>query len=162
MPENKHTDILCFKQEKQCIAMVDLLYLFHSFNKYLIALDNIIIKCQRLIIVPPELAYGKKGIQEIPPNATIEVNCHLFPSHLQTLSCSLSVVSPGSVLPSLHLFFFMLSLFNSWMLSYYPSSRVRSGKGDRPVLTGIHLFFSNCHYNVSLLLYRTPVKIVEG
>jgi FKBP-type peptidyl-prolyl cis-trans isomerase len=29
---------------------------------------------QRLIIVPPELAYGKKGVQEIPPNATIEVN----------------------------------------------------------------------------------------
>uniref|UniRef100_A0A0E0HXN2 peptidylprolyl isomerase n=1 Tax=Oryza nivara TaxID=4536 RepID=A0A0E0HXN2_ORYNI len=27
---------------------------------------------QRLIIVPPELAYGKKGVQEIPPNATIE------------------------------------------------------------------------------------------
>ncbi|KAA3465006.1 peptidyl-prolyl cis-trans isomerase FKBP16-4, chloroplastic-like [Gossypium australe] len=28
---------------------------------------------QRLLIVPPELAYGKKGVQEIPPNATIEV-----------------------------------------------------------------------------------------
>uniref|UniRef100_A0A0D9WWD3 peptidylprolyl isomerase n=1 Tax=Leersia perrieri TaxID=77586 RepID=A0A0D9WWD3_9ORYZ len=28
---------------------------------------------QRLIIVPPELAYGKKGVQEIPPNATIEM-----------------------------------------------------------------------------------------
>lgn len=28
---------------------------------------------QRLVIVPPELAYGKKGVQEIPPNATIEV-----------------------------------------------------------------------------------------
>ncbi|MBA0643023.1 hypothetical protein Goklo_027345, partial [Gossypium klotzschianum] len=26
---------------------------------------------QRLLIVPPELAYGKKGVQEIPPNATI-------------------------------------------------------------------------------------------
>jgi hypothetical protein len=25
------------------------------------------------VIVPPELAYGKKGVQEIPPNATIEV-----------------------------------------------------------------------------------------
>ncbi|VAI18962.1 unnamed protein product [Triticum turgidum subsp. durum] len=32
---------------------------------------------QRLVIVPPELAYGKKGVQEIPPNATIEVNSHL-------------------------------------------------------------------------------------
>ncbi|XP_068653458.1 peptidyl-prolyl cis-trans isomerase FKBP16-4, chloroplastic isoform X2 [Aristolochia californica] len=28
---------------------------------------------QRLLIVPPELAYGSKGVQEIPPNATIEV-----------------------------------------------------------------------------------------
>ncbi|KAJ8421924.1 hypothetical protein Cgig2_025979 [Carnegiea gigantea] len=28
---------------------------------------------QRLLIVPPELAYGEKGVQEIPPNATIEV-----------------------------------------------------------------------------------------
>ncbi|CAN7010268.1 unnamed protein product [Brassica rapa subsp. trilocularis] len=27
---------------------------------------------RRLVIVPPELAYGKKGVQEIPPNATIE------------------------------------------------------------------------------------------
>ncbi|KAK3001544.1 hypothetical protein RJ639_021296 [Escallonia herrerae] len=27
---------------------------------------------QRLVIVPPELAYGSKGVQEIPPNATIE------------------------------------------------------------------------------------------
>ncbi|XWS66777.1 hypothetical protein CRYUN_Cryun05aG0229800 [Craigia yunnanensis] len=33
---------------------------------------------QRLLIAPPELAYGKKGVQEIPPNATIEVNNHLF------------------------------------------------------------------------------------
>lgn len=28
---------------------------------------------QRLLIVPPKLAYGSKGVQEIPPNATIEV-----------------------------------------------------------------------------------------
>ncbi|XP_062007015.1 peptidyl-prolyl cis-trans isomerase FKBP16-4, chloroplastic-like [Rosa rugosa] len=27
---------------------------------------------RRLLIVPPELAYGSKGVQEIPPNATIE------------------------------------------------------------------------------------------
>jgi len=27
-----------------------------------------------LLIVPPELAYGSRGVQEIPPNATIEVN----------------------------------------------------------------------------------------
>jgi FKBP-type peptidyl-prolyl cis-trans isomerase len=33
--------------------------------------------------VPPELAYGKKGVQEIPPNATIEVNCIFFTCHLQ-------------------------------------------------------------------------------
>lgn len=28
---------------------------------------------QRMLILPPELAYGDKGVQEIPPNATIEV-----------------------------------------------------------------------------------------
>ncbi|XP_054794766.1 peptidyl-prolyl cis-trans isomerase FKBP16-4, chloroplastic-like isoform X2 [Prosopis cineraria] len=28
---------------------------------------------QRLLIVPPELAYGSRGVQEIPPNATIEL-----------------------------------------------------------------------------------------
>jgi hypothetical protein len=33
---------------------------------------------QRLLIVPPELAYGSKGVQEIPPNATIEVTCFYF------------------------------------------------------------------------------------
>ncbi|KAL5976594.1 hypothetical protein ACLOJK_020927 [Asimina triloba] len=30
---------------------------------------------QRLLIVPPQLAYGSKGVQEIPPNATIEDWC---------------------------------------------------------------------------------------
>lgn len=34
---------------------------------------NIVLSLQRLLIVPPELAYGSKGVQEIPPNATIEV-----------------------------------------------------------------------------------------
>ncbi|KAF3654098.1 hypothetical protein BC332_22814 [Capsicum chinense] len=33
---------------------------------------------QRLLIVPPELAYGKKGVQEIPPNATIEMDIELL------------------------------------------------------------------------------------
>lgn len=33
---------------------------------------------QRLLIVPPELAYGKKGVQEIPPNATIEMDLELL------------------------------------------------------------------------------------
>ncbi|KAK5841601.1 hypothetical protein PVK06_003922 [Gossypium arboreum] len=33
---------------------------------------------QRLLIVPPELAYGKKGVQEIPPNATIELDVELL------------------------------------------------------------------------------------
>ncbi|KAH6762268.1 FKBP-like peptidyl-prolyl cis-trans isomerase family protein [Perilla frutescens var. hirtella] len=33
---------------------------------------------QRLVIVPPELAYGNKGVQEIPPNATIELDIELL------------------------------------------------------------------------------------
>ncbi|KAK6140061.1 hypothetical protein DH2020_026196 [Rehmannia glutinosa] len=33
---------------------------------------------QRLLIVPPELAYGNKGVQEIPPNATIELDVELL------------------------------------------------------------------------------------
>jgi len=33
---------------------------------------------QRLLIVPPELAYGKRGIQEIPPNATIQFDVELL------------------------------------------------------------------------------------
>lgn len=33
---------------------------------------------QRLLIVPPELAYGEKGVQEIPPNATIELDVELL------------------------------------------------------------------------------------
>ncbi|XP_020885661.1 peptidyl-prolyl cis-trans isomerase FKBP16-4, chloroplastic isoform X1 [Arabidopsis lyrata subsp. lyrata] len=34
--------------------------------------------CQRLVIIPPELAYGKKGVQEIPLNATIELDIELL------------------------------------------------------------------------------------
>ncbi|KAM7464300.1 hypothetical protein LguiA_032421 [Lonicera macranthoides] len=33
---------------------------------------------QRLLIVPPQLAYGSKGVQEIPPNATIELDIELL------------------------------------------------------------------------------------
>ncbi|BBN14502.1 hypothetical protein MPTK1_6g12290 [Marchantia polymorpha subsp. ruderalis] len=33
---------------------------------------------QRMLILPPELAYGDKGVQEIPPNATIEFNVELL------------------------------------------------------------------------------------
>ncbi|KAJ4744475.1 Peptidylprolyl isomerase [Rhynchospora pubera] len=33
---------------------------------------------QRLLLVPPELAYGSKGVQEIPPNATIELDVELL------------------------------------------------------------------------------------
>eukprot|EP00262_Sarcandra_glabra_P016114 TRINITY_DN512_c0_g1_i1.p1 TRINITY_DN512_c0_g1~~TRINITY_DN512_c0_g1_i1.p1 ORF type:complete len:229 (-),score=39.64 TRINITY_DN512_c0_g1_i1:84-770(-) len=33
---------------------------------------------QRLLIVPPELAYGSQGVQEIPPNATIELDIELL------------------------------------------------------------------------------------
>ncbi|KAI3923731.1 hypothetical protein MKW98_011361 [Papaver atlanticum] len=33
---------------------------------------------QRVVIVPPELAYGSRGVQEIPPNATIELDIELL------------------------------------------------------------------------------------
>ena len=33
---------------------------------------------QRRLIVPPSLAYGDKGIQEIPPNATLEFDVELL------------------------------------------------------------------------------------
>ena len=35
---------------------------------------------QRKLIVPPELAYGKKGIGEVPPDATLEfeVTCGIL------------------------------------------------------------------------------------
>lgn len=33
---------------------------------------------QRLLIVPPSLAYGSKGVQEVPPNATIELDVELL------------------------------------------------------------------------------------
>ena len=41
---------------------------------------------QRLLIVPPELAYGKRGIQEIPPNATIQVSSLLTLKAMHTVS----------------------------------------------------------------------------
>ena len=33
---------------------------------------------QRSIIVPPELGYGKEGLQEIPPNGTFELEIELL------------------------------------------------------------------------------------
>uniref|UniRef100_A0A1D1YS89 peptidylprolyl isomerase n=1 Tax=Anthurium amnicola TaxID=1678845 RepID=A0A1D1YS89_9ARAE len=33
---------------------------------------------QRLLLVPPRLAYGSRGVQEIPPNATIELDVELL------------------------------------------------------------------------------------
>ncbi|KAJ3670136.1 hypothetical protein LUZ60_010460 [Juncus effusus] len=43
-----------------------------------LGVDGMKVGGQRLIIVPPELAYGSKGVQEIPPNATIELDVELL------------------------------------------------------------------------------------
>ncbi|KAL9318943.1 hypothetical protein ACSQ67_015460 [Phaseolus vulgaris] len=49
---------------------------------------------QRLLIVPPELAYGSKGVQEIPPNSTIEVRY----SDLFVKICSCTLNAPIHIL----------------------------------------------------------------
>ncbi|KAK1296959.1 hypothetical protein QJS10_CPB15g01738 [Acorus calamus] len=43
-----------------------------------LGVDGMRVGGQRLLIVPPELAYGSKGVQEIPPNATIELDIELL------------------------------------------------------------------------------------
>uniref|UniRef100_A0A0C9RNQ2 peptidylprolyl isomerase n=1 Tax=Wollemia nobilis TaxID=56998 RepID=A0A0C9RNQ2_9CONI len=47
---------------------------------------------QRLLIVPPELAYGNKGIQEIPPNATLEVDLELLAIKQSPFGTSVKIV----------------------------------------------------------------------
>ncbi|KAG5556752.1 hypothetical protein RHGRI_007125 [Rhododendron griersonianum] len=42
---------------------------------------------QRLLIVPPQLAYGSKGVQEIPPNATIELDVELLAIKQSPFGC---------------------------------------------------------------------------
>ncbi|KAK7345451.1 hypothetical protein VNO77_16055 [Canavalia gladiata] len=47
---------------------------------------------QRLLIVPPELAYGSKGVQEIPPNATIELDIELLAIKQSPFGTSVKIV----------------------------------------------------------------------
>ncbi|CAK7343310.1 unnamed protein product [Dovyalis caffra] len=47
---------------------------------------------QRLLIVPPELAYGSKGVQEIPPNATIELDVELLAIKQSPFGSSVKVI----------------------------------------------------------------------
>ncbi|XP_061337680.1 peptidyl-prolyl cis-trans isomerase FKBP16-4, chloroplastic [Gastrolobium bilobum] len=47
---------------------------------------------QRLLIVPPELAYGRKGVQEIPPNATIELDIELLAIKQSPFGTSVKIV----------------------------------------------------------------------
>lgn len=47
---------------------------------------------QRLLIVPPELAYGKSGVQEIPPNATIEIDVELLSIKTSPFGSSVKLV----------------------------------------------------------------------
>jgi hypothetical protein len=127
---------------------------FILFNKHiwesLIALENIIMELSEVDHRSSWIGVWK---ERCPRNSS---KCN----HWGKLSCShviyricpfFSVVCPGSVLPYLHLFFFTLSLFDSWMLSYYQSSRVHLGKCGWPVVTDVLFFFSNCHYNISFL-----------
>ncbi|XP_078437739.1 peptidyl-prolyl cis-trans isomerase FKBP16-4, chloroplastic-like isoform X1 [Wolffia australiana] len=47
---------------------------------------------QRLLIVPPQLAYGSKGVQEIPPNATIELDVELLSIKQSPFGTSVKIV----------------------------------------------------------------------
>jgi len=47
---------------------------------------------QRLLIVPPELAYGSKGVQEIPPNATIELDVELLSIKQSPFGTSVKII----------------------------------------------------------------------
>lgn len=43
-----------------------------------LAVEGMRVGGQRQVICPPELAYGNKGLQEIPPGATLEINIELL------------------------------------------------------------------------------------
>ncbi|KAL8526209.1 hypothetical protein ACS0TY_015432 [Phlomoides rotata] len=62
-----------FFDENQALLIWEFNY-YNVFAFYI--LSNQIM--QRLLIVPPELAYGSKGVQEIPPNAIIEMDVELI------------------------------------------------------------------------------------
>ncbi|KDP29221.1 hypothetical protein JCGZ_16610 [Jatropha curcas] len=47
---------------------------------------------QRLLIVPPELAYGSKGVQEIPPNAIIELDVELLAIKQNPFGSSVKII----------------------------------------------------------------------
>lgn len=47
---------------------------------------------QRILIVPPELAYGNTGIQEIPPNATLEFDVELISIKQSPFGSSVKIV----------------------------------------------------------------------
>ena len=52
---------------------------------------------QRKLIVPPELAYGKKGIGEVPPDATLEFEARLY---LLACTCAIETILQHSKLVS--------------------------------------------------------------
>lgn len=83
---------------------------------------------QRLLIVPPGLAYGSKGVQEIPPNATIEVILSIYFS--VTLVSTLFTLTTSNKAKSAK-----ICCCCSWMLSYCPSNKVHLGKKRMPCLT---------------------------
>ncbi|CAA7407064.1 unnamed protein product [Spirodela intermedia] len=47
---------------------------------------------QRLLIVPPQLAYGSKGVQEIPPNAIIELDVELLSIKQSPFGTSVKII----------------------------------------------------------------------
>ncbi|CAI5969030.1 unnamed protein product [Closterium sp. NIES-65] len=55
----------------------------------------------RQMIVPPELAYGNRGIQEIPPNATLQMNVELLAVKQNAYGTPVKLIEGSMLLPAI-------------------------------------------------------------